>query len=62
MNNEIRIKNLALILNKLLLVSGNLNQHNQELNKILFNNKKKIDFENGVDMSLIEEISKSINK
>jgi hypothetical protein len=43
-------------------VSGNLNHNNQVLNKILFNNKKKLDFQNGVDLNLIEEITKSIVK
>ena len=57
-----RIRQLIIILNKLLLNSGNLNNKNKLLDKVLFDNKKKINLENGVNMKLIQDINNLILK
>jgi hypothetical protein len=67
-NKEVKIKNLLLILNKLLIKSRNANLNKNKtsgdgklMNDILFDNKI-IDLDKGIEFSILEEISQSILK
>ena len=63
MKKEIKIKNIILILNKLLLKNRNTNYNENEndMNKILFD-KNIIDLKNGIEDGIIAEITESIMK
>ena len=67
MNKEVKIKNLLLILNKLLIKNrnanlGKINSGDENLmNNILFDDKI-IDLDKEIESSIIEEISESIVK
>jgi len=63
MNKQVKIRNIMLILNKLLIRSrdsNDLSNPNANLmNNLLFDNKT-IDLNQGIESSIIEEISESI--
>jgi len=63
MEKIIKVKNIILILNKLLIKSRNSssssNTNENLMNNLLFENKI-IDLKNGVEKGIIEEISESI--
>lgn len=64
MNKEVKIKNIILILNKLLIKNRNSDSHEENANENMMNNllfdNKIIDLNKGIEDGIIEEISESI--